>query len=216
MRSIGSIWQATLSGMRGPQVDSLSPFFMGRGLGEGQTLTPAIVAAPHPALSPKDGEREHAKGFARAVSTRIREAWGSHVQGVRQVRRQPARHHQHGVEPPLVLAVGGMSADPELGGAGNAAGLPGCQGGLRLAPRQAPLHLDEGETRTPHRDKVDALADGVVSAGRGYGSPWPSAARPPSTPTAGRADSGRGGRDWRGRCACCSVRAKQSSVEIAL
>ena len=54
------------------------------------------------------------------------------LQRVRADDRQAARRHEHGIETLLVVAIGRMAADPELGRPGDAAGLARGKGGLGL------------------------------------------------------------------------------------
>jgi hypothetical protein len=45
------------------------------------------------------------------------------LQRIWEVHRQAARQHQDGIEPAVVVAIAGVAADPEVGGAGDAARL---------------------------------------------------------------------------------------------
>ena len=140
MRSIGSIWQATLSGM---------------GLLEAAARARARIrrqgASNMQALRAEPCQRQSA----------LRGRHG--LQGVGHVHRQAARHDEDGIEALLVLAVGRVAADPELGGPGDAAGLERGDRGLRLAARRPPLDLDEGKPPAAHRDEID-LAVGRAHA----------------------------------------------------
>src|SRR5262245_36310210 len=97
MRSIGSIWQATLSGM-----------------GSSGAARALARGSPLPILLQR-GERERtASRSRRPVSTRIAPVRLHALQGVGKVRRQAPRRDEDDIEPLLVVAVGRIAADPEL------------------------------------------------------------------------------------------------------
>ena len=83
----------------------------------------------------------------------------------RDMARQAAGRHQHGVEADVAQAVVGMLGEPGLGGGDDAALLPL---GHRLRRRRragARLHLDEDQRAAPARHDVD-LADRAAPAPR--------------------------------------------------
>jgi hypothetical protein len=90
--------------------------------------------------------------------------WPMHtLQGVWQVHRQAARRDEDDVEPLLVVAVSRITADPEFGCPGDAAGLAQGDCGFRLAARRPPLDLHEREPAPAHRDDVDLAIGGAAA-----------------------------------------------------
>src|SRR5437773_261721 len=108
MRSIGSIWQATFSGMQR------------RLLGQRDSA---------------HGLSDYARAVRCTVSTPIARSCQPELQGVREMRRQTAGRDEHDVKPLLVVAVAGVAGNPELGRPRDAAGLAPADGGLGLEPR---------------------------------------------------------------------------------
>src|ERR1051326_2128007 len=81
------------------------------------------------------------------------------------MRRQASRYDEDDVEALLVLAIGRIAADPELGRPGDATGLAGGNRGLSLQLRRSPLDLDEGQPAAAPGDDID-LAIGRAEATR--------------------------------------------------
>ena len=131
MRSMGSIWQATLSGMS----------FGFRKVSGTERLS-----------AETDG---HASRFRDAASTQETAGGRCQVERVGEVHRQPAGHHQHRVQPSFVVPVARVAADPELGGLRDAARLSRGHGRFGFEPRGAALDLDKGETPAAHGDEID-------------------------------------------------------------
>src|SRR5690349_14629971 len=109
MRSMGSIWQATLSGI---------------GSSDGRSRAQAPI--------PRHDPPHYASGFPQDVSTRIAPVTSHALQAIGHVGRQTARRDEDDVEALLVLAIGRIAADPELGRPGDAAGLARGNRGLGL------------------------------------------------------------------------------------